>query len=368
MLYHCFPRRSYSRILDNSPPTHDELIFGLAVLESIMKFGLLLCPESVAIAPSVDADGIYNPTFDHPRCCFTENELERLSDREVPFPNGHRSHFQIFGPIAIGIENLHGRRLGINPCNYFYRSSAEASDTDVRALSEHLVSCLHEVRNSLVVLAELESHANPDDDYPSRGHAIARDKLRRVGVDFYNEGQNNVVKARAGIDGLTLSNAKAFEDLIANDRYPFWYLTQQLTFLIHLFQDADSQRQTNKRHLAYYSQREWRLVRFFHGNLRFLPISEQATDMSSISEKESEIVQKFLEGCAGLNQLSRRALDRALNVEGCWLLFERGQVHVRDFISEIVVPDAAYRDASRLLQNLLELGAFHRSAPKLRTY
>lgn len=336
----------------------------MQVLESIFRFGLLLKPEDAfepASAEENNAEQV-GPS-EHPRCCFTENDFHGICSPQVQFSNGLRSHLDIFGSFAIGIENSVGRQLGINPCNYYYRSSEEYEDPDLRALSEHLLETLGQVRNTLVLLSEIEAIANPDDDYPSSGNFVQRKKLKLIGVNYENERRQKIEEITKSLDQLPIDSAKKIEEALQHTHYPFWYLSQQITFLTHLFQNADSQK--NRRELAYYAQREWRLVRFFHGNLRFLPVSMQPKEIISLSDEEADVVGLFLETVPDLSQSFEQVYERRISLDGSWLLFRSGDFDIREFLSEIIVPSRYEKVVAGSVDQLWHEGHFRRGKPKV---
>ena len=364
MLYHCFPRRPYGLISDGVPLTEAEEELGMQVLESIFRFGLLLKPEDAFDPITVEGNKVeqVGPS-EHPRCCFTENDFNGISSPEVKFSNGLRSHLDIFGSFAIGIENTVGRLLGINPCNYYYRSSDDFEDPNLRALSEHLLETLGQVKNTLVLLSEIEAIANPDDDHPKSGNFVQREKLKLIGVNYENERRRKVDEIAKALDELSIGDAKKIEETLLHTHYPFWYLSQQITFLTHLFQNADSQK--NRRELAYYAQREWRLVRFFHGNLRFLPVSAQPDEIISLSDEETEVIELFLETVPDLSNSFRQVYGRQINLEGSWLFFRSGDFDIREFVSEIIVPSRFEKDVTGTVEQLWHEGHFRRGKPKI---
>ena len=364
MLYHCFPRRPYGHISDGLPLTDAELKLGMQILESIFRFGLLLKPEDAFEPDALDDAKIdsVGPS-QHPRCCFTENDFLGITTPEVSFQRGLRSHLDIFGSFAIGIENPTGRQLGINPCNYYYRTSEEFDDPHLRALSEHLLLSLNQIRNTLVLLSEVEAIANPEDDHPRRGNAVQREKLKYIGVSYENEGEQKIAEIAKNLDNLTISEAKKLDESISNTHYPFWYLSQQLTFLIHLFQNADSQK--NRRELAYYAQREWRLVRFFHGDLRFLPISAQPEEIMSLSDEETDVINLFLETEPDLRHSFKQVYEKDISLEGSWLLFRSGDYDIREFVSEIIVPRRFEIAVKDTVDRLCNDGHFRRGKPQV---
>lgn len=344
--------------------TEAETELGMQVLESIFRFGLLLKPEDAFEPASAEENKLKQVgTSEHPRCCFTENDFHGICSPQVEFSNGLRSHLDIFGSFAIGIENAVGRQLGINPCNYYYRSSEEYEDPDLRALSEHLLETLGQVRNTLVLLSEIEAIANPDDDYPRSGNFVRREKLKLIGVNYENERRQKIEEITRSLDQLSVDCAKKFEETLQHTHYPFWYLSQQITFLTHLFQNADSQK--NRRELAYYAQREWRLVRFFHGDLRFLPVSAQPNEIMSLSDEEADVIRLFLETVPDLSNSFQRVYERQINLEGSWLLFRSGDSDIREFISEIIVPRSFEKRVRATVEELWSEGHFRHGKPKI---
>lgn len=210
-------------------------------------------------------------------------------------------------------------------------------------------------------MSEVESIANPNDDYPRSGNAVRRTKLSQIGVDYHGETGDVIIKVKKRLSELTEKQAKSIDKLISNTHYPYWYLVQQITFLIHLFQNADSRE--NRRELAYYTQREWRLVRFFHGNLKFLPITKQAEEVISVNAEEKDIIDEFIDASEAIAERMSGEFKRKVHMDGSWLLFSVGEHHVREFISEIIVPEKYFDIVENSVRKLESKGRFGLSAP-----
>jgi hypothetical protein len=323
MPYHFFPRRPLRDIVHRKKPDGTELQAGLGVLRSILFHGLMLTPERRPFG--------FERSYAVPRACFTEDTVDNLSAREVPVAADMMcNHFELFGPFAIGIDKEMARKLGMNPVLYMATGGGEYT-----AFADVIADGVRKIHNVLMILSHLESRANPDHDATREiGWALPRERLGEPGVDFVADPTTRVEEAMGLIDTLPPQEAKRFEEIFANDGRPFWQLAEHTMFLLDIMQDVDSSRAVEKRPLAYYRQREWRLLAIFHGDVIWVPLSEAGV-----------VQQAFRD---------RRVNDHVSARD--WLLAGKGAQPFCSMIDEIIFPDCCRESIDQLVRELAAAG------------
>jgi hypothetical protein len=241
-----------------------------------------------------------------------------------------------FGEFSIGIDSRDGRRLGVMPTLYYYRADAPATGCAVspEMVSEQMIVRLFELRALLIALAHVESETGLQRLRP-RG----REYLKRNQLTLDNE---SVVMRALG--RLTKAKARGVMQLFATDRVDAWNLAEWVEILLSLFQTADSS--SRDEHLAYFRQREWRVVQLYSDGLVCVPLNPSKWRIGSGVRKSSRpflsSALKHLEALA-----DRAALPFAMR--DCYLLARAAQKPFLHFISEIVVPPSSELRAKRLL-------------------
>lgn len=123
-LFHAFPgasRRSSAKI-GRREAVHQ----GIAQLELMMRYGLLLTPEPLEIPVNEAARfSDWEPpktVFRQARACFTlvEDREELWLDRRLDEFGERTSHVSLFGEFAVGLDPIRARALGAVPVIYFY--------------------------------------------------------------------------------------------------------------------------------------------------------------------------------------------------------------------------------------------------------
>lgn len=291
LLYHSFPRGVEKGSRANQQ--------GIVQLAMMMEHGLLMTPEDLVIPQNRRAVNRESPKtkFRQTRACFTLATREELwrRDRRRASRGELESHSALFGEFAIGLDPVRARLLGAVPVIYFY---SDPSDTN---LTHEILFYLRELRSLVIALARLEAKAAIPE----------RDTLDAAALDavgYLLEG-DPVVEKRIG--KVSASAARAAVDLLDTDRLPAWNLVDWIDATLDLFQTADSR--TTLGSLAYYQQREWRIVRLFAPHLRCYRLSSDHT----------------LDGIA--------AMDRADQIQ----LRERLQYLNRDFFTDERLDDSA---------------------------
>ena len=319
--YHSFPRKPR---LKNS--AFDESSIGLAILESIIKNGLLLTPESLEIPPNPRSVRAFPPCthIKQYRACFTLLERKDLLKKD--------GHLKIFGHFAIGLDTFEARKLGILPTFYYYKNTAKLSEFEDSGLSQEILFRLSEIRRILAVLATIEAKSSIDSN---RTRSI--EYLSKVGLTLNDEG--DVAKK---LLALRTTEADQIVDLFETDRVAAWNLAEWVELILSVFQTADSVKRN--RHLAYISQHEWRIIQLYTQNLICIPL-----DYNIACQLEPRLSNIAKQTYRDIFEICRKyGLDFSL--DQTFLLVGTSQHHVRSFIEEIVVPAYCKKRAITLLK------------------
>ena len=155
LLYHAFPGPSRG-VRGDHPEVPD---LGVAQLDLMMRYGLLLTPETLRIPPNDDARNCEPPTveFRQARACLTlvESRAELWQETRLDEYGRPTSHVSLFGEFAVGIDPIRARELGAVPVIYFY-SGGDAAHGRV---SHEILFTLRELRSLAIALARLEAKA-----------------------------------------------------------------------------------------------------------------------------------------------------------------------------------------------------------------
>lgn len=318
--YHSFPR-----IPRLKRSTFDEYAIGLAILESIIKNGLLLTPEPLEIPQnyrSVRASPP-NTTINQYRACFTLLERDDLLKK-----GGHANNF---GSFAIGIDTLEARRLGILPTFYYYKNAALPSEEEDSGLSQEILFRLAEIRRILAVLATVEAKSSIDNE-----RAKSVDYLNEVGLTLEDEG---AVAKR--LRALKVVEADHIVDLFETDRVAAWNLAEWVELILSVFQTADSAKRN--RHLAYLSQREWRIIQLYTQNLICIPLDKSIS--CRLEPHLRNIAARTYQDIVEI----RKRYGLGFLPDCTFLLVGTTRRRVRAFIEEIVVPACCKNEVLALL-------------------
>ena len=175
LLYHSFPRRQISHVN------------ALTQLRIMLEHGLLMTPECIEIpeSPRAETLSIEKPKtkFRQIRACFT---LAQRGELWTPIPRDRegvdvRSHSDIFGRFAIGLDPIEARELGAMPVIYFYRGLS------ISNVSMEILYNLRELRSIAIAIARIEARSKNAD------HVVEEYVLDRLGYTL--EGDPHVKEA-----------------------------------------------------------------------------------------------------------------------------------------------------------------------------
>jgi hypothetical protein len=346
-LYHAFPRPRGNYL--DSKRGHE---LGFRILELILTHGLLCTPERFTIEPDPSTqnlekrrrlmNGEPEEEITQSRACFTLLHLEELSQRITASSDVTPSHQELFGDFAIGFDAIEAREIGILPVVYFYKSEHDipfsiSKHKKISGLGSEIVHRLLEIRTLLSILANIEAIADPIDlELPSR------QKLKEIGITLNYESE-----IEKKIDGLTRNEACRIFDLFNSDRVVTWSIHDFVTMLLSFYQTVDSTAASEP--LAFFNQREWRLIHHFRPGLLWFNLSMTPKILNPVEEifLQSKLsIREFLKELWQVEQLRE---DR---IEKFWVLAGVGDYNFRDFVREVVVPRDYVDRALRLVSDL----------------
>lgn len=294
----------------------------LIQLAFLGAYGLLLTPEPMAIPANPNAPKSAGMKSEFSQCRASFTLIDR-SDLWTPgattqFRVEGKSHADLFGAYAIGIDAVDAREFGVAPVSYYY-SGLEAQNR-----THELLFRLRELHNLCSLLALVESRIGAKD-------AISKcDLLRR---DLFPRGVDDAVARIEAADQEALRN---FHDLIDTDRPAAWRLADNLEILFDTFQTADSN--TSIGSLAYYEQREWRITRAFgdHLDVRSLGPPDEDTKSKIRSFDDRQALRDVLSSSDGY--FTDERLDACVVVAGT------SERRFFDFVREVIAPAGSPAD------------------------
>ena len=314
LLYHSFPRKA---LADRSISDANEL--GIRQLAMMLEHGLLLTPESLFVPKNKRAANHDNPKtcFLQTRACFTLASQEELwrEDQRRTSHGKLASHAELFGEFAIGLNPVRARALGAVPVMYFY------SDRNEVNVSYEILFRLRELRSLAIALARLEAKAGiPERDVLD---AATLDK-----VGYLLKGDPIVERRISKVDAQT---ARTAIELLDTDRPPAWNLVDWIDILLDFFQTADSHDAQGS--LAYYQQREWRIVRAHGPHVRCyrLALDCKLDAQSAMCKADRRLIRKNLK-CLNRDFFTDDCLENSAILQGT------DDESFFDFVQEIICP------------------------------
>jgi hypothetical protein len=236
------------------------------------------------------------------------------------------THQAVFGQFAIGIDTAEARKLGILPTIYYYDQANDKNHSDLsqsEGVSRELLFRLDEIRRILVAVAWMEASAFPgSEDYFSKGK-----------LEFHNYTLVDEPEVWSALRQLTKKNAHDAHKLVDTYRVPATALIGCFDLFLSLFQTADSSYE--RRHLDYYSQREWRIVAAKTPGIEIADFSEASAENDAFVE-------------AARRNLLDAGFD--INIEDCFLLRGASGRDFQEYISDIVIPATALPEIESTLR------------------
>ncbi len=307
--YHSFPRR----------PQSEGNGHGLAVLEMIRDFGLLMTPE-IARWQYSHADGSRPrvQSMVQRRISFTE-----LAPHELP------GHARDFGPFALEFEIDALKRLGAIPVAYVPQSAADAGGLG-GTLVNHVIDAMR-LTDRMSQLVDILRKAPPE--------------ASRVPI---------TIPTNDGPVLFDLDIQEARETLRALG-YKLAPPEQQASFLeggLNYYYPADGRRNEA---LLYYRQREWRIAGNIAINNQEMMRRLSDTMIARLLALDIDFFGRELPPRNEvISNVSLHNEPPQRLVDWCWVFQEFGGRRALQWARRVMVPEAALDDARRILSGLAE--------------
>jgi hypothetical protein len=297
--YHSFPRR---KLADDAVPR------GLAILRSMARSGLLLTPEQ-----TVWSEFLQNGKRSDPiqifqiRACFTELNPEELMD-----------HAKQFGSFSIEFEIESLRLLGAMPV--FYLPSPGSEERALGGIAGAFVARMEEIQRVLARLADLQKLAE-----------ATPNKAEKVKVTVDNQ--------PVGMTRCAIGDVQEVLSMLLYQTQPAQELLNAFRALSGFFYPTEDMKYTGE--LAYYRQREWRIISAMIHRRQEISRSLTAEEISILLTLDQEFFAKRI----------RFPTGEFRRVDQCRYL---SQVDNRRFLSwsrRVIVPDEAVEAATEILKS-----------------
>jgi hypothetical protein len=311
--YHSFPRRG------RADPA--EIQKGLAILELIQSFGLLLTPEITAWAhPHANGAPPRQMRIVQRRACFTE-----LSVRSLP------KHAEEFGHFALEFEIDTLKRLGALPVFYIPKWGEEGS---ANSLGQTLVV------QAIDAMCVIDRIARVKGFIESTATSGSRQNFE-FGFDARKMFSLDISETQRAIEGVTYGVT------------PPEMLSLALEGMLNFFYPADADDTKINSSLKYYRQREWRIA----GNIGMQGRDLMAPPSEPLIEKLLALDLDFYrrpfppEGVAPSNpSLARRSFGPRL-VDWTYVYQGIDDRHIVGAARRVIVPRAAVDATKVVLSN-----------------
>jgi hypothetical protein len=357
-LFHAFPRPphrmdSAGRIVRDRP-TEDDRQKGFEILRLILTHGLLCTPEKFKLYPNYNTENKekqrclqankHHDEIIQSRACFTlvdtmelSKEYELSQDRYTQ----HTAHIDLFGEFAIGLDPIEARELGVMPTVYFYRHDISDPFMITAGLGSQIIERLDEIRCLFSVLSYIEAKANAEEEDDT--FFLSPEKLKSMGILVRYQNDIEALLAK-----LRQEDAAFVFRLFCTDRVPAWNLVDFVEIMLSLYQTTDSTIEDAP--LAFFQQREWRLVHHMMEGLRWFALGNHPADRdprANYFRSAKEEIKNFLHSVS-----SQKGKDLTWFLNHCWVLVGTEELHFRNFVREIVVPENFFKDAKSIVDSL----------------
>ena len=302
--YHSFPRR-----FREDPAS--EIDSGLQILSSIIASGFLLTPETTEWRESL-SDGSLGKAWKvcQKTCSFTE-----LASREL------QDHSEEFGKFSIEFDLQAFRELGGLPV--FYLPRATADDHGLESIAATLMARIGETQTLLEQLAELEKLVSANED---------KSQLLVITNDV-----------QQGYTRCSLGGAEDVLKYLTHGKQPVGSLSNSLAGLSALFYPAENFQYTGL--LAYYRQREWRLVSNIIQHGQSVDRDLTAPEKAALMAIDSEFFGQEMEFRTGTCH----------RVDECRLFNKLNGKPLIQYANRVIVPGDALARAEELLEGSAEI-------------
>jgi len=354
-LFHAFPRRR-DEVADasNASAADSYNNKGLDILRFILSHGLMCTPEDFDLYPNHHTTNpikrsLLNAGERHDRItasrgCFTlvhAMDLSKEYQIESKEKPRYAAHSDLFGEFAIGIDPLEARSFGVLPTVYYYKHDLIDETATVAGLGSQIVERLDEIRNVFAVLSYIEGRAHqyqpPNDTFPSP-EVLAK---RKISVKHQPD-------IEAMLNTLNPTAAGYIFELFNTDRVSAWNLYDFLNIILSLYQTTDSTKENAP--LAFFQQREWRLVHHKTMGLKWLGLGNHEPARNPRAVKYPEQIESLRHAVrTGRTWENEEHLQAFL--QNCWVFSGTKDRQFRDFVREIVVPESVIGEAQKIIDD-----------------
>jgi hypothetical protein len=349
-LFHSFPRPPEKSTEDSAATSlsheeRDEL--GFLILKSILKYGLVCTPERLKLYPDeqtsnpakLDLLREGKPDYLHvqSRFCTTLCDADELFKPKirglVPGPYGPvragkkpTSHAALFGPWSIAFETSAARHIGFVPTFYFSPDDLMGRrfhGLGAPGLGLQIIHRLRELRELMIILAHIERSVRVGDHV-----LVDAATLKSLDLDLPLEPE-----IMENISRLSLKKRADLVKHFNTDRESAVNLVGFIDMMLSLFQETDST--IDGEQLAFYQQREWRLIHHWRLGVRWYSLGHQPPIRNPLAkERSTEIahIRGVLERCSGRERSESYFAS-------CWVLETIDEMRPLDFIGSIIVPN-----------------------------
>lgn len=299
--YHNFPRR-----YKDDETLHIEK--GLSILASIKQSGFVLTPEITEWREPISDGSLSKPwKVVQKRCCFTEL-----------VPSDVANHSDVFGKFALEFEIPILRQLGGIPVFYLPRATNE--DRGLESLASALLARIGEIQVLLNRLGELEELVKNTSD---------KNKILQIA-------KNNHV---LGPIQCSIGGAEDLISFLRYDSQPVAVLRNALRALSGFFYPSEDFRFTGP--LAYYRQREWRIIANMSKLGQDLTRDPTDEEKESLLKIDNEFFNKKLEFLTGTYPL----------IDQCQIFDSLDGKPIIKYVKRVIVPSKAKRNVTKLLSD-----------------
>lgn len=314
--FHNFPR------LKTGEDRSVRLVKGMQILHTIKDVGLVLAPEVVNWSiPQMDGT-TKNLRYRQVRICFTE-----LSEPEL------RSHSRVFGEFAVQFSLDALRRLGALPV--IYVPQAVEGDRLLSSLGQTIVWMLENARYTMDQLHNLSIVSDPVTalEYAQRTNPEAKRVEANYTINLHNTNEVGEITERFDVPASTVRGVLNY---LGYKTAPFQLMRGALWAVENLFYPTDDT--VHGEVLAYYRQREWRLIPGIAAN------GIEQMRLASADEKKRllSIDERFW---------TRELADdrgRFLRIDEAHVLPDFQGKTIAEWIEKVIVPADAVEAAAKL--------------------
>jgi hypothetical protein len=360
-LFHAFPRpaRRSGANADGSAIIGIERQKGLEILRMILTHGLLCTPEKFELYPNHHTENARKLEFlkahqphdkiTASRGCFTLVDAADLSKEYRISTSGDdrfAAHADLFGEFAIGIDPIEARTIGVLPAVYYYRHDLISQASKVAGLGSQIVERLDEIRNVFAVLSYIEGRAHQsfadDESFPPP------EVLAHLGIRVRHQDE-----IEAELETLGEKSAEYIFKLFNTDRVPAWNLFDFIEIMLSLYQTTDSTLEDAP--LAFFQQREWRLIHHNTMGLKWVGLGEHTqrrNPLAPLFRNDIEKLRSYIrQNLAWMDESKLKTF-----FDHCWVLSGTEDRHFRDFVREIVIPEDFCKEAEAIVASLPFVG------------